>query len=1183
MYTVMISDDGMFSAEYVQPPALSIPLGSSGSTVDVRINEDRTYSAMIGGEWVMITAETTVTAANGNVYRARLGPDGTPIGTMHVPAMQEVMLGMYGGTVTLTQGEDMTWSFGDIKVMSGHEIMSNDRTYTLTQDAEGMWEAEFNPVYQIVALGTQGSITLKQLEDMSWWDDTNAVALDGSYERMSENGNTYSLWYSDGVFTALFEPEMIMIEGTGLVARTREADDMYDVGDSQLPASKMGDVMDGDAMYHVWEQDGALMGARFDAALHGDSDIPAFAIIGDLKQATGGDGTDILPVLSADNEDTVANEDRTMLQLGDNSFSVADLLDSGTAQDMGDNFVANARKEVEKVRGDVEALLGLTDEPPGLSGLLTTAWGRVQTQVDSVFGSGEVDLGSRPGEDNLLDEIDEVLAALSSGPAFADATMEDGKGVFEEAALSEANALKAFDAAESEATVTFGMTGATRYGAISVMERTVATGDLDYDANGGIGNGHGDDTTTTDTVEMEMGLVGAFSYSTIDDVQRVWHVATSGSAYYEGGTRAVSGNGKLYSGDIALEVRFSTELSSHCVSGLVTNLMTDDGDPWTFQYGDVESIVLATATSMTNAAHWTETATASDANAARVTFSPRAGSPLPTSVAGTFQGQLLGKGASDDPTANGTHAHGTWSVGTQTDSGSAAYIAGGFGAERTVEPGTGPRPGEDDGSVHETVVTSNDGLADGATAPNSFKLDGGDLVVTMNRYGRYLEDTASTVVNGNPEGLDRDGDNTVDTDRIVLGTIPSTGDPAGDPTSIPDDTNAQGAAVAADVGTNLWVLDSDPDTAGRQNVTHELRQSLANMVANSQTDRNVNGPHKQVELAVRDIEAARGDLTVLQGLASRNTGLEQAAWEKVQAALLRIFHHVPPKLEGAYDEDDALGLIQQVLDAFDSEKSLELALDRDGRGIFNDVTKADGSAEPSASLIFGRQEVQMKTHGGAMHYTRWGVWRVRTDRYAARDAWTQPSATDTNGNAPGSFAYSQLLPTVWEDQDDPNLPRGSAMFVGGTTAIQGTNFLDADLTATVEWDSSWDGSGSDALGTLSVRFTNFADVDGDPLLNSSDDRFYAIVVENLAIGTNDDNEVIFNSANALGNNATSFTALTGVQGVTANALGGTNSMRGQFVGQDVEGPLGVIGTYEFAADGFAGTNVLRGAFGADRP
>ena len=121
MYTVMISDDGMFSAEYNQPPAQSIPLGMSGSSVEVRINEDRTFSAMIGGEWVMITAETTVMAENGNVYAAVLSPEGIPIGVMHVAAMQEVMLGELGGTVTLTQAEDMTWWLVECVVQREHD------------------------------------------------------------------------------------------------------------------------------------------------------------------------------------------------------------------------------------------------------------------------------------------------------------------------------------------------------------------------------------------------------------------------------------------------------------------------------------------------------------------------------------------------------------------------------------------------------------------------------------------------------------------------------------------------------------------------------------------------------------------------------------------------------------------------------------------------------------------------------------------------------------------------------------------------------------------------------------------------------------------------------------------------------------------------------------------------------
>ena len=271
MYTVMISDDGMFSAEYVVPAALSIPLGASGSAVDVVKNEDGTFSVMFGGEYQMITAETMVTAANGNVYRAILSPEGIPVGVMHVAAMQDVMLGALGGTIKLTQAEDMSWWYGEMAVASGYvHTAANGNMYMLTMDSEGMWSAMYQKVEVMVALGTQGSITLVRAEDMSWWLGSEAV--DVASPVTSDNGNTYTLWYTDGVWSARFESESMMIEGTGLVAMTREADDMYDVGDSTLAANGTGDVTDGDAMYHVCMQDGALMGARFDAAFDADTD-----------------------------------------------------------------------------------------------------------------------------------------------------------------------------------------------------------------------------------------------------------------------------------------------------------------------------------------------------------------------------------------------------------------------------------------------------------------------------------------------------------------------------------------------------------------------------------------------------------------------------------------------------------------------------------------------------------------------------------------------------------------------------------------------------------------------------------------------------------------------------------------------------------------------------------------------
>jgi hypothetical protein len=62
----------------------------------------------------VITGETMVTASNGNVYDAILSPDGVPVGVMHVPAMQEVILDELNGTITLTQAQDHSWWYGEL-------------------------------------------------------------------------------------------------------------------------------------------------------------------------------------------------------------------------------------------------------------------------------------------------------------------------------------------------------------------------------------------------------------------------------------------------------------------------------------------------------------------------------------------------------------------------------------------------------------------------------------------------------------------------------------------------------------------------------------------------------------------------------------------------------------------------------------------------------------------------------------------------------------------------------------------------------------------------------------------------------------------------------------------------------------------------------------------------------------
>ena len=711
-YTVSIGDDGAFSAEFVQPPALSIPLGASGSSVEVRRNEDLTFSAMIGGEWVMITAETTVTAANGNVYAAVLSPEGIPIGVMHVAAMQEVMLGALGGTVTVTKAEDMTYWIGEMAVTNGTEYAAaNGNVYVLMMDDEGVWTATFQKVMATVALGTQGSVELVQAEDMSWWLGSAAVGV-GS-EVTSDNGNTYTLWYTDGVWSARFEPDSMMIEGTGLVAMTREGDDMYDVNGTTLPASGVGDITVGGAMYHVWMDGGALMGARFDAAIDADTDYK----VGTIK----------LPTLSANDGDTPGNELRTHLVVtGDDAkgmFSIGDLLGSGMASDQGANFIDEAVKAIEKVQADVSALLALDTKPGNLETILDGQWATLGMALEDVFGTSPV-RETAPREEDILDDIADILDALGSEDAFVAATADGGGGVFESQGLGAGAARNAFNRLVWTAEATLGMTGSTRYGTAS--------------------------RKTSDNAKKASAVseYGAFSYSTMDQTVRTQDAAAvslTGIASYSGGTHAVNTKGKVYSGMMELQVRFNAS----SVSGVVSGLQDSDGLAWQHNFADVDRIVLDDATLRRNA-KWTNSGTN-----ATVFYAANSGLLRPVAgVTNTFAGILLGTGADA-----GSEANGTWSIGTEDGSG---YLAGGFGVTHVADTAR-PVPSGDDGSAATAELFTMAADTNAAINMTEQSISNGELVVKQRAYG-YRDPGDGTVAYGHlSEDYGATADDTDDT------------------------------------------------------------------------------------------------------------------------------------------------------------------------------------------------------------------------------------------------------------------------------------------------------------------------------------------------------------------------------------------------------------------------------------
>ncbi len=1142
MYAVTLGDDGAFGAEYVQPDAASIALGTSGSSVDVRRNEDGSYSYMDGGQWLVITADSRMTApTNGNVYRHLLAPDGrTPVGVMHVAAMQDVALGALGGTLQLRQAEDMTWWLGDMQVMSGHVHTANGNQYVLTLDAAGMWSAAYQQNMVTVALGTQGSVSLAQAEDMSWRLGTEGVQA-GS-EVMSDSGNTYTLQYADGAWTARFEPEATAIEGTALVAMSKEDRTGYEVDGAQLPASGMGDIDTAMGSYRVTMKDGMLTGVRLDPV----------KIENDARFRTD-DAMD-WPAILADEDDTEdVNEGMTALVIAKENHPFAALLGSGVSQLSGKNIVAEARKDLVQAHTNMQAILdaipGDIGQGPqqanrywGGGGNFTTSHNggeqakSVRKVLERVFGSGYQlpDGGNglmRESAEKNIETLAEMIEALSSAEALASALEKDG--VFDGVETNDMSAAKIFAANESETAVSYGVTGETRYGAISKMERDDAVSKLVnvYDTNVDM------DNDPVRTRQDGQGELGAFAFGVTGETVRARYVQSAGSAYYAGGTLAVDQGGTHYAGDISLRVRFTTDK----VDGLVTNLRSlEDGDPWVHNFEDVSSISLPQA-NLRSGANWSATGDAS------IAYDLRAGSARPGTATSTFDGRLLGEGAQA-----GYQAVGSWSVGANAAADS--YLAGGFGAERTADE-SDERPALDDGTkVGATLVRATD-TDDDTTTPVP------DYAV------------AATGVGGSGRTQLADGKLTVTVAKFGWTRDAGNGDGSG--------------------GHTWQRLVDDSDTGNTDESTMKYELELAALLAKEGSEFEHNGATHVAE-AHKLIEAERRKLAVLidteQLGPDSDNNVQAQIWRNVQEILVtRVFDadqgtgtgfaaRLPDEVNDGYDKDSALDTIDQILTALSSADDLEAALDEDETALF--VGDDALLVSRAANSIFNQRELQVRAWSGQTDFTRFGVWRVRRSRNGEHVSWVD-GEMDT-------FAYSPLGVSKVTSTRAPNYPEGStATYEGATVAFVGTTGYEGDVSVQVTWNAL-DGL---AVTPVTVVLSNLEHGDnGDPLYHAGQ------AVRDLVFGNNESSNLSYNSGDNVlrfgGNSATVSVRYANLN--QANATATPATLDGVFVGSSADGPLGVLGRYTIVGqfrpddaridgDNPAPAVGIAGAFGADLP
>ena len=615
-----------------------------------------------------------VTLENGSTYLVTVAPDGTWTAA-YQPVTVDVPLNAKE-SVSLTRLEDGNFALpdGELVTLATRYTTASGRTYGVEIGEDGLPRPVFVPVRVTVPLGTRGSVELRRGEDLSWAIGDMAVASgdlhEGPVNALTGQANRYRLTLADGRWTAAYEAAEVPVAGTELVARPREDGRGYLVGEASLPVSGRGDVsvaLGGEAAaYHVWATEDGLAGARFDKRING----PVYTV--NLQ------GNAAAPALSADNRSTAANELRTQVTAAGTKFQVEDLLGSGQAQEGSERtLLEQVRAEMVKLRGQVRGLVDLANndgiDRATLTGQLIRKWNQADRQVDRLFGAADSNDDNEPdnrlervtGPTRVIGAFDQLVEALETEDAFVEATAAGEGGVYAFAGLGEAAAVRAYAAQEWSATAMLEALGETRYGVALRRRRT-----------------------TAQAASEETQYLQAFAWSTTDSVWRASDVEVRGNAIYSGSTLAADANGLMYSGDVELQVRFARAR----VSGLVSNLRTEDGMPWSHGLGgDVVNIALPTAT-MNTRGQWT------GRGEARLSYDRRAGGARDQMVDGArFQGRLLGAG----PDA-GSQAVGTWQVDGGSDG---TLIAGGFGAVRGPDRPDPRQPLVDDTTTTASTVT----------------------------------------------------------------------------------------------------------------------------------------------------------------------------------------------------------------------------------------------------------------------------------------------------------------------------------------------------------------------------------------------------------------------------------------------------------------------------------------------
>ncbi len=368
-------------------------------------------------------------------------------------------------------------------------------------------------------------------------------------------------------------------------------------------------------------------------------------------------------------------------------------------------------------------------------------------------------------------------------------------------------------------------------------------------------------------------------------------------------------------------------------------------------------------------------------------------------------------------------------------------------------------------------------------------------------------------------------------------------------------------------------LGAEPDSSGDlrlggsdaegNSIEFSVAQLLEDGYAVSRGERLFTIVRKKVE---RDLGVL--DLAVVL----ENVDLRENLWDRVRNALDEsIFEAGAPDVlgrdfpkgrGGAPDDDEARETLWEVAGALSSAGRFEDALDDDG--IFYAARNDVGDLED----MYAVRGHELRVEFGTSHYTRFGVW-AKTVGERATDGMELDSQ-----HPPAGFAYSPLAQTTYTRTDIGYPTNSTASYSGRTVAVDTGSgapvYYEGRVSVQVDW-------GSDVRhADVYTVVRDLISVEDGGAFRHNGRGVDAITIGATSIDTGSGNEVEFGVS---GRSSPAIRIRYLNAALSERSFSGTRSHSGKFVGESIDGPLAVIGTYSLIDT--RNDIDLAGAYGAD--